>query len=202
MANDLICPIHGPYSAALGSCPYCAKGNSGRPQAPQPLDSEDDMPTDLGRGVGQGAARPVFNEDEAPTDLPVGREGRRRILDIDEEETDLGRRGDIDETEIEFKDEGPQAIFWAKDGSRRGKIYKIKNRMVIGRKKADLILDDPKVSENHAVVAFETDQFVIVDIKSTNGTFVNGEKIRSETILKENDLIKIGETTFVLKLLD
>jgi len=74
--------------------------------------------------------------------------------------------------------------------------------MVIGRKKADLILDDPKVSENHAVIAFEDDHFVIVDIKSTNGTSVNGERIRSETILKENDLIKIGEVTFVLKLLD
>jgi len=104
MANDLICPIHGPYAAALGSCPYCAKGNSGRPQAPQPLDAEDDMPTDLGGGLRKGAGRQNY-EDEAPTELPVGKKGGRRILDIDEEETDLGRGGDIDKTEIEFKEE-------------------------------------------------------------------------------------------------
>lgn len=201
MANDLICPIHGPYSATLGSCPYCASGTGGRPRAPQPLDAEDDMPTDLG-GMRQGSGRPSFNDDDAPTDLPIGRKGGHRILDIDEEATDLGHRRDIDETELEFKEEGPQAIFWAKEGPRRGKIYKIKDEMIIGRRDADLVIDDPKVSGIHAKIVLENDHFVVVDFKSKNGTFVNGEKIRSETPLKENDLLKIGEATFVLKLLD
>ena len=128
MANDLICPIHGPFSASLGECPYCAKGSSGRPKAPLSLDDEDNMPTDLG-GFRQGAARPGFNDDEAPTELPVGRKGGRRILDADEEETNLGRQKDWDETEVEFKEVGPQAIFWVKDGPRRGRIHKISDDM-------------------------------------------------------------------------
>ncbi len=202
MANDLICPIHGPYPASMGSCPYCSKGSSGRPRAPQPLEDEDNMPTDLGDGYRPGGARHSFGDDEAPTDLPPSRRGVRRILDIDEEATDLGHHRDIDETELEFKEVGPQAIFWVREGPRRGKIYKISDDMIIGRKSADLVIDDPKVSSTHAKIVVDDDQYVIVDFRSKNGTYVNGERIRSETILKENDLIKIGDTVFVLKVLD
>lgn len=202
MANDLICPTHGPYPAHLGACPYCSKGSGGRPQAPMPLDDEDNMPTDLGGGFRQAAGRPAFADDEAPTELPQGRKGGRRILDIDEEETNLGRQKDWDVTEVEFKVEGPQAIFWVKEGPRRGKIYKIADDMVIGRKAVDLVIDDPKVSSTHAKIVFENDHFVIVDFRSKNGTYVNGERIRAETPLKENDLIKIGDVTFILKVLD
>ncbi len=202
MANDLICPTHGPYPAHLGACPYCSKGSGGRPPAPMPLDDEDNMPTDLGAIGRPAAGRSPFNEDEAPTELPFGRKGSRRILDIDEEETGLGRGRDLDETEIEFKEEGPQAIFWVKEGNRRGKIYKITHDMVIGRKSSDLVIDDPKVSSTHAKIVYENNHYVIVDFRSKNGTYVNGERIRAETELKENDLIKIGDMTFILKILD
>ena len=135
MSNELICPMHGPYSAALGSCPRCAKGSSGRPQAPQPLDEEDEMPTDLGGGYSPRAARSSYNDDDkSPTVLPGGHKGGRRILDMDEEETGLGRYRDDDVTELEFEVTGPQAIFWVKEGPRRGKIYKITDDMVIGTK--------------------------------------------------------------------
>ena len=72
----------------------------------------------------------------------------------------------------------------------------------MGRKSGDLILDDPKVSNPHAKFKFENDAFEIWDFGSKNGTFVNGERIRSATKLKENDEVKIGDITFVLKVLD
>jgi pSer/pThr/pTyr-binding forkhead associated (FHA) protein len=73
---------------------------------------------------------------------------------------------------------------------------------VIGRKEGDLILDDPKVSGSHAKFTMEKDDFVIWDFGSSNGTYVNGKKIREATILEENDVIKIGDTIFVIKLLE
>ena len=64
------------------------------------------------------------------------------------------------------------------------------------------MIDNPKVSTTHAKIVYENDHYVIVDFRSKNGTYVNGERIRAETIIKENDLVKIGEVTFVLKVLD
>lgn len=198
MAAELVCPQHGPYDASYGSCPYCqAEAGGRRPAPPTPL-SEDDMPTDLGAAPARAYASP----DDEVTEIGARRRGR--ALDYeDEEPTELGARGRVeDETEIEFVDTGPMAILWVKDGRRRGHVCKVKEGTVIGRKDGDLILDDPKVSNPHAKLTFEDKQFVIWDFGSKNGTFVNGERIRAATPLKENDLIKIGDTTFVFKVLE
>jgi len=87
-------------------------------------------------------------------------------------------------------------------GPRRGRFYPIKDGTLIGRKQGDLILDDPKVSSSHAKFTMEKDYFFVWDLGSGNGTYVNDRKIRSATKLAENDLIKIGETVFVVKLLE
>jgi pSer/pThr/pTyr-binding forkhead associated (FHA) protein len=93
-------------------------------------------------------------------------------------------------------------ILWVKDGNRRGCIYNIKDSSVVGRREGDLIIDDPKVSNPHAKFTVEDGQFIVWDFGSRNGTFVNGERIRAATLLKENDIIKIGDSTFILKILE
>ncbi len=93
------------------------------------------------------------------------------------------------------------ALLWAKEGPKRGNIYPIRRSIVIGRKEG-LILDDPTVSSMHAKFALEEGKLVVWDLGSSNGTYVNGKRIRGATMLKENDLIKIGDTIFVVKLLD
>ncbi|MGC8960785.1 MAG: FHA domain-containing protein [Chloroflexia bacterium] len=45
------------------------------------------------------------------------------------------------------------------------------------------------------------DQFVVWDLASKNGTFVNDQRIRAPTPLKENDTVRVGTTTFVLKII-
>jgi hypothetical protein len=220
MVAEKFCPKHGPYDASYATCPYCS-GDYKRPPAPKPL-SEDDLPTDLNQarqasgggvpedelptGFDAGGAAPqqgAYN-DEAPTDLGPKRRGGRRFLDIDdEEETHIGRfAGDGDVTELDQVATGLLGILWVKDGNRRGHIYKIKDNTVVSRKEGDLLLDDPKVSNPHAKFTVEEGQFTVWDFGSRNGTFVNGEKIRAATLLKENDAIKMGDTTFILKLLE
>lgn len=69
--------------------------------------------------------------------------------------------------------------------------------IVIGRSsELDMVLVEDMVSRKHAKIATHTGQIVIMDMGSTNGTFVNGEKIR-KTRLKEGDRILIG--TSILK---
>ena len=69
--------------------------------------------------------------------------------------------------------------------------------IVIGRSSdLDMVLVEDMVSRKHAKITTQAAQIVITDMGSTNGTFVNGEKVR-KTRLKEGDRILIG--TSILK---
>ena len=70
-------------------------------------------------------------------------------------------------------------------------------KMSFGRgDEADLRLDDDGLSRLHAVIYREDEQIWIVDENSTNGTFVNGERVSSSgTALFDGDIIKIGNYT-------
>src|SRR5215470_17851966 len=70
--------------------------------------------------------------------------------------------------------------------------------IVIGRSSdLDMVLVEDMVSRKHAKITTTTGHIVIQDMGSTNGTFVNGEKIRKSR-LKEGDRILIG--TSIIKL--
>lgn len=59
----------------------------------------------------------------------------------------------------------------------------------------DIVIDnDKKVSRQHCRITLQGSEFVIEDLKSKNGTFVNGWKIVVKTKLKPNDVVKIGDT--------
>ena len=201
MAAELVCPNHGPYDASYGTCPYCqAEAGGRRPAPPAPL-SEDDLPTDLGAVPARGFGSP----DDEETELGARRRGRPLDEDdLEPTELGVGARGADDTVLDDLQDvtTGPLAMLWVKDGRRRGHISKVKEGAVIGRKDGDLILDDPKVSNPHAKFTIEDKGFVVWDFGSKNGTYVNGERIRAATPLKENDLVKIGDTTFVFKVLE
>src|SRR5580693_457053 len=62
----------------------------------------------------------------------------------------------------------------------------------------DMVLVEDMVSRKHAKIAMQADQIWIEDLGSTNGTFVNGEKIKRAR-LKEGDRVLIG--TSILKLI-
>jgi len=188
---DLVCPTHGPYDASYGTCPYCS-GDAYRPPAPQPLD-EDDMPTDLGHDHPEGG----YGDDYDPTDIGAG-----GGFNEDYDPTELGRGGIDEVTELDFVDTSAVAILWVKEGSRRGRIHKIKDGARVGRSDGDVIMDDPKVSNPHAKFVLEEDKYVIWDFGSKNGTYVNDERIRAATELKENDIVKIGDTVMVFKILE
>ncbi|GAB4451108.1 MAG: DUF3662 and FHA domain-containing protein [Chloroflexi bacterium OHK40] len=61
----------------------------------------------------------------------------------------------------------------------------------------DIILEDTRVSRHHAQMRYRQRRFWLTDLGSTNGTFVNGERI-SETALRDGDVISLGglELTF------
>jgi pSer/pThr/pTyr-binding forkhead associated (FHA) protein len=69
--------------------------------------------------------------------------------------------------------------------------------VTIGRNEEnDIIIDDPKVSRHHIqMIQHDDGHYSLSDCGSTNGTFVNGQKISSEIPLGKNDIVRIGNTT-------
>lgn len=61
------------------------------------------------------------------------------------------------------------------------------------------IEDDPTVSSLHAVVERFGPGWCIRDLGSTNGTFVNGEKLGAERVLRPGDEIRVGQTRLVFR---
>ena len=63
----------------------------------------------------------------------------------------------------------------------------------------DRVLDDPRVSRQHARLIRDGGGLKIEDLGSQNGTFVNGQRITAAVILRPNDVVAIGCFTFKLK---
>ena len=62
----------------------------------------------------------------------------------------------------------------------------------VGRKvDKDLVIADPRVSRDHAVIAAENGEFFVVDQGSKHGTFVNGERVQRKS-LERNDRVEFG----------
>ena len=78
------------------------------------------------------------------------------------------------------------------------KIETEKPEIIIGRSpSADIQIDNLAVSKYHARLIKQKDQYTVEDLKSTNGTFLNDEKI-TRAILKHNDIVTVGKHTLVI----
>lgn len=73
------------------------------------------------------------------------------------------------------------------------------NQVQIGRDPAnDVVLTSPTVSRFHAIIERVGQRFRAKDLGSSNGTFVNDQRIEGETWLKAGDSIRVGPNKFVL----
>ncbi len=96
----------------------------------------------------------------------------------------------------------PTFCLTAASGPDEGKRFDIyKEDILIGRHPtlADVLLTDPTVSARHARIRRQHDGFYLLDLESTNGSFLNGKRIQ-EARLHEQDIIRLGATTLVFSL--
>ncbi|MEM7674636.1 MAG: ATPase, T2SS/T4P/T4SS family [Myxococcota bacterium] len=74
-----------------------------------------------------------------------------------------------------------------------------KAEITIGRVQGnDIILPKGNISKRHSRIVLKDGKFIIVDLKSTNGTYVNGKKITAPQVVKATDKIYIGDFTLQL----
>ncbi|MEW5985626.1 MAG: FHA domain-containing protein [Chloroflexota bacterium] len=92
------------------------------------------------------------------------------------------------------------ARFVARFGLIPGQEFRLEARpLILGREPLnDIPLKDPEVSRRHARLTPQSDSFLIEDLGSTNGTFVNGRRITTPTLLKHGDVVDFGETVSLI----
>jgi len=79
-------------------------------------------------------------------------------------------------------------------GGEQRRLEFDKSEVNIGRVQGnDIILPKGNVSKRHSRIVLKDGKFIIVDLKSTNGTYVNGRKITSPLVIKNTDKIYIGD---------
>ncbi|MEW6189305.1 MAG: DUF3662 and FHA domain-containing protein [Actinomycetota bacterium] len=119
-----------------------------------------------------------------PTGPPVGRAGRQAKPIMDQTQM----------IPVEEEPISPKGVLILKSKGIRREFPLIKSLTTLGRLPTnDIILPDPNVSRIHAEIRVQERGLVIRDLKSTNGTFVNGKRTEKQ-LLREGDLITLGTT--------
>lgn len=82
-----------------------------------------------------------------------------------------------------------------RSGPSVGKEYPLdKNELFIGRDLSnDIVINDPEISRRHSRLFTQGNTFVLEDLGSTNGTFVNGQRLMGPNMLRPGDVITFGE---------
>jgi pSer/pThr/pTyr-binding forkhead associated (FHA) protein len=96
-------------------------------------------------------------------------------------------------------------LIFTSQGPRYGDIFRIEGKAVlIGRDaESDVCIQDNTTSRQHAKIRVEGSgedtHFMLHDLATDNGTFVNGQKIVGPVELQHNDLIRVGYTELMFK---
>ena len=87
-------------------------------------------------------------------------------------------------------------------GKEAGKVLDIQKTVVtIGRSGCDLLVDDPELSRRHARVEVRGDEITLKDLDSTNGTFMDDERIR-EVLIDNRSKFRVGSHEIALVITD
>lgn len=88
------------------------------------------------------------------------------------------------------------------EGPARGQVFRLtKPRIVIGRSGSDIVLFDPEVSRKHCAIEVRGSTATLIDLGTTNGTFVGKNKIQKYE-LKNLSKFRIGATTLLFTVTD
>jgi ABC-type multidrug transport system ATPase subunit/pSer/pThr/pTyr-binding forkhead associated (FHA) protein len=113
---------------------------------------------------------------------------------------DILRIGDLsgNSVSLTYREEGAELRDALSSAPARRLHVEGKDSFVLGRDPAcDVALEGSLVSWRHARVERTADGHAVVDLNSTNGTFVNGQRVSGRQALKPNDVIHVGPFKFV-----
>ncbi len=80
-------------------------------------------------------------------------------------------------------------------GPNPGKSFELtKNELYIGRDiNNDIVINDSEISRKHARLILQAGGYVLEDLGSTNGSFVNGQRLMGPHVLRPGEVVMLGE---------
>ncbi len=112
----------------------------------------------------------------------------------------------LDKTQLPptiLADKAPRIVAWlaqkrAGEGLAQFKLRRL-NRLGRNQKRCNVYVADELVSSEHARIKYEGNHFMLYDLASLNGTYLNGKRIASPELLMDGDVIKLGNTELIFK---
>jgi len=92
--------------------------------------------------------------------------------------------------------ENPSLYLVTREGPLAGQRIHVSNEIVVGRERADVIINITSVAPRHAAIRPAEDGLEVEDLGSTTGTFVNGHRIEAPTRVQVGDIVGVGQTQF------
>ncbi|MBP1632476.1 MAG: hypothetical protein H6Q11_764 [Acidobacteria bacterium] len=87
------------------------------------------------------------------------------------------------------------AVVVVEPAPQAGLVFRVTRPLVLGRSaEADVVLEDPYASDFHARLVFQAGEVRAQDLGSTNGTYVNGERMTAPMSLRHGDRLRVGQT--------
>lgn len=88
-----------------------------------------------------------------------------------------------------------QFQFVMRSGPTPGVTFPLEgDQLIIGRDASNSItINDAEISRKHSRLSFQGGKYVLEDLGSTNGTFVNGQRLAGPVVLKPGDVVSLGE---------
>jgi predicted component of type VI protein secretion system len=85
-------------------------------------------------------------------------------------------------------------------GPTPGKTFPLEGDVLtIGREAGNqIVINDAEVSRKHTQLVFQGGKFIITDLGSTNGTFVNGQRLTGQHVLQPGEVVSLGEQISLL----
>jgi hypothetical protein len=150
-------------------------------------------------GSGGGATAADFDDAPAPSG-PPGAPRPRSAVAAEEAAASGDKTSAIDISSMKGPNRDLVGWFVALNGSQKGDDFRLYNgKNVLGTSAdCDVVITDPYLSAKHCTLRHEEGTYTLIDLDSTNGTFVNQKKITKMELI-DNDTVRLGRTDFKFK---
>jgi diguanylate cyclase (GGDEF)-like protein len=138
----------------------------------------------------------MAEQDNQDTPRATGESGGATLAEMSESTTIIDSAM-LQQARAEINDKH-QAYLIVISGPHVGRMIKLDDTVTLGRSpKADVELSDVGISRKHARILHRGETVFVEDLRSANGTYVNGRRITGDCELQQGDKITLGTTTIL-----